>query len=86
MNHETELRNFLDQTLNYVENNGENSDKGITEGTAKSYRAAASLNILCVLKSLTKDDIENRLGDNPTRDHKRAAVLLAEAFSMDKFE
>ena len=77
MNNEQKLKDFLEQALDHVEKDSVSSD------TAKKYRAAASHNLLCVLKSLTKEDILNRLKPNPTRDQQTAAGLL-EKFSKSR--
>jgi hypothetical protein len=70
MTNEEKLKDFLERALKYMEKDGVSSD------TAKKYKAAASHNLLCVIKSLTKDDILKKLGDERTRDRETAAGLL----------
>ena len=74
MSNEQILKCFLDKALDYMEKDNVNSD------TAEKYRAAASRNLLYVLKSLTKDDILGRLDSNPSRDQQTAAGLLEKFF------
>ena len=78
MTHEEKLKDFLDRALKYMEKGNVSSD------TAKKYRAAASHNLLCVIQSLTKEDILEKLGDERTRDRETAAGLLEEFIESQK--
>ena len=82
MTNEEKLRDFLERALNYMEKDDVNLD------TAQKYRAAASHNLLCVIKSLTKEDILNKLGGERerTRDRKTAARLLEKFIKSEIIE